>query len=203
MKEKPKGARCIKCQHCNEYELWINRKEKMMDKEEYNLDKYYHKECYPLFLDEEKGRQEELKVRKQLLEFITELHETTLFPKNFWYMIEDLRNGTSRMHNVIKNQNGMKKGFSYEVILRAYEMSKKKCLYVKRTKNFKSITSEMLYCLRIVEDNLYEAQKKVVQEKRSAKIVELKHQRLLEEGNARKGQYKRKGYDHDISDLFE
>lgn len=203
MKEKPNGVRSIKCQHCKEYELWKERKEKMIDKEECNEDQYYHKDCYPLHLEAKKYEQEELKIRGQLMDYIIDLHKLKDFPKNIWYAIEDLRNGTQRMHNIIKNQNKMKKGYTYEVILKAYEMSKKKCLYAIQTKNFKSTSSEMIYCLRIVEDNLNSAQKKVRQEKRSEKIIEMKQIRQLEEGQTRKGEYKRTGYEHDISDLFD
>jgi hypothetical protein len=198
MKEKPKGQRHVKCPHCEEYELW-NDKEQMIVAEIGKGKKYVHTECYNFFIADLEAMEQEKEQKKVLLDYIRNLHNLESgedtgekIPNYFYKMIEDLR------------QNGNKHKCGYDVILEAYEMAKKYCRNAIKTKKFKSKVSEMVYCLKIVESNILDAKIKIKEGKRKQKIVELREQRMLEDvSTSRKVEYKSKGYEHDILDLFE
>jgi hypothetical protein len=202
MKEKPKGVRVVKCPHCDEYELW-KEKDKMIVEKTDKKNLYIHQDCYRFFMKEQEVKVKENKQKDELGDFIKSLHNITKIPPNFWFMLEDIRNGTERFKQNAKIQNKQKKGYSYEVILKAYQMAKKKCIHVLKTKNFQTEQSKLVYCLRIAESNLLDAQQKLIQEKRKEKIVELEDQRMVENHKTRKVDYKKKENKHDILDLFE
>jgi hypothetical protein len=202
MKEKPVGKRHVKCQHCKEYEYWQDRESMIIEKGE-KSNSYIHKECYYAYQKSNEIKGKENEERNNLYTYILQLHNIKKIPPNFFYMIEDLRNGTDRYFSGNpKIMNKQKKGFKYEVIHKAYELSKKYCDNAIRTKTFKSPISEMIYCLRIVENNLLGAEQKITKEKRKQKIIDLDEQRVSE-FKTRKVEYKKKGNENDILDLFE
>jgi hypothetical protein len=216
MKDKPTGIRTVRCPQCLEYEYWKDRETLFIDKDKYGKNKYFHKDClkeYKIHLKEgelfvEKKKAEQIKKEKDKTEqdyffdFIKDLHDIPIIPTNFFFMIENIKNGTRKFHGTSgKSKNKPIKGFSYEVIHKAYVMSKKYIVHCIKTKNFKSKISELSYCLKVAENNLVDAQQKVLQDKRKEKIIELEEQRVVE--STRKVEYKKKGYENDIYDLFE
>lgn len=216
MKEKPSGIRSIRCPQCSEYEYWKDRGSLIYDQDKYGKPKYFHDQCLKEYkekvkeseMNKEKKKIEKVKEEKEktdqdhFYDFIKDLHDVPIIPSNFYFMVENIKNGTRKFHGTTgKSKNKPIKGFSYEVILKAYVMSKKYIVHCIKTKNFKSKISELSYCLKVAESNLVDAQQKVLQQKRKEKIVELEEQRVVE--STRKVEYKKKGYENDIYDLFE
>jgi hypothetical protein len=202
MIEKPKGVKSVRCPHCKEYEMWTNRKEMVIEKG-IKCNIYIHAKCYPIYKEEEKVKEKENSQKNKLSEYIKVLHNVKRIPDNFWYLIEDLRNGTERFKENTSIEKKKKKGYGYDVILKSYEMVTKKCLHALATKKFQSEKSKLVYCLRIVEDNLLDAQRKIIQENRKQKIIELEEEKFSEINRVRKVDYKKKENKHDILDLFE
>lgn len=202
MIEKPIGKRHVRCPQCNEYEYWTDRNEMVIEKGE-KSNTYIHKECYEEYKNAHVVQQKENNERAKLHTYIMHLHNIKKIPPNFFYMIEDIRNGTDRYFTGNpKIMNKQKNGFKYEVIQKAYEIGEKYCRNAIRTKSFKSPITEMIYCLRIAESNLLGAEQKVAKEKRKQKIIDLDEQRTSE-FKTRKVEYKKKGNENDILDLFE
>lgn len=216
MKDKPTGVRSVRCPQCQEYEYWKDRTTMKQIEGKYGSNQYIHEGCYKEFsnnLKEKEINKEKKKIDKvkrdqtrseqdHFFDYIKELHDIPIIPTNYFFMVENIRNGTRKFHGTKgKNKDKPIKGFSYEVIHKAYVMATKYILHCIKTKDFNSKIAELSYCLKVAENNLIDAQQKVLQEKRKQKIVELEEHRVVEP--TRKVEYKKKGYENDIYDLFE
>jgi hypothetical protein len=203
--EGNRKGKYVKCPHCLEYEL-KKEKDKMVQIKVGKVNRYLHENCYQDYVFNEKVKQKNIIMRDQLGDYLKQLHNIKLIPQNFWFAIEDIRNGSERFQERRKIKNGKREGYNYDVILKAYQLKNKNISWAIQNKKFHNKVGEMNYCLRIAENYLIEADVVLKKEKRKQKIVELHEQRQREEEpkfERREVEYKKREYKHDILDLFE
>jgi hypothetical protein len=153
----------VKCQYCN---LKDTEREQMMKitKEHTNgkkTNKYYHHECYNIFIEEEKVNEKEQEEKDRLNDIIKDIHEikTPHLPEAFWIRLNELRHGSIYIGR--KTKKRYKEGFSFHVIAETYLYCKDSIKFYKKTKGFKSTTQELNYCYTVICDKITYVKKKL------------------------------------------
>lgn len=179
--------RIVTCKHCKNKEKYPQVEMHVVDLNvEGKKPKYWHLDCYEIYLKEQqkKEKQEERERRKKdienkkwdnLFETIKEIHEipkeivsTETFPKEIIITLQDWRNGTERFSSNRKIRR--KQGIEYDVIEKAYQMSRKQIHWARKNKQFKDIKNEMKYCLAIVRNKLIDAKNEIKRQKELAEL---------------------------------
>jgi hypothetical protein len=163
---------------------------------------YYHHECYPKYLKEQEFIRDELLERDELDRVVKSIYGFKLqLPAKFWWMIQDLRNGTNRFESFFKKR--YKKGISYDIIREAYMLGKQDIEWAKMSKRFASLEQELRYGLRIMQSKLNDADRKIKTREQQAKINKAMEQVHIEDmRDNREVSFKRKQDDSDFSYLL-
>lgn len=143
-------SRKVKCQICTIFDT----KENMV--QETNK-KYYHRlECHDQFLLKQKEIQEEQEYKMKLatlLEKIYNLETYKLIPPAYWIRLENLRNEYTQSNELGRTY---KSGLPYKALFMTYDYCFN-VINIDYKKDFDNFVGQMLYDLKIVQNNLMDA----------------------------------------------
>lgn len=145
--------RSVACRLCKKKEVYpqIDMYVELTGKEN-KTKKYWHHNCWEFKCNE-------MKELDDLYLTVKELHGYPTVPPAFFVHLQDLRNGTIKLHD--KKIKRYKEGVPYRVIKKAYEMNRKKIQWVKSNKKFKQTISEMMYVFKMIESRINDAFKEL------------------------------------------
>lgn len=172
--------RYVKCRHCNETELFVEREEKMeivtivSEKTGKSKNTFYHKEkCWINYQKEQEFIIGELNEKDNLNDVIKEIYNIQYqIPPRIWSLLQDLRNGTNRYQKFFKRK--YKEGVPYDVLAQAYRMSKDGLHWAKLNKRFKSLEEEMRYGVIVMQSKIEDARRKIKLSEQSQKFSDAK-----------------------------
>jgi hypothetical protein len=124
-----------------------------------NVPKYWHHECWEESKEELEFIKNELQELDDLSNTIKNIHNLEKIPNGFYVYLQDLRNGTVKLGK--SKMKKYKEGVPYNIIKKAYELSKKKIHWSKHNVNFKSDMSELVYGYKIMDSKINEAVKEL------------------------------------------
>lgn len=164
--------------------------------------RYYHKECYPKYLQHQEFLDKEKVELDFLFETIKEVHKIETVPDKFYPFLQDLRNGNV-LNGKIKKK--YKSGYPYTLIAKTYLFCRESIEYWKKNKDFKDSTmSELKYCWAIINDKINAVKKREEKKEfqaRQQKIVENKYNNEIKTEQVETN-YKKKKDELDISDFL-
>lgn len=165
----------VKCWWCGEKDT--DRKDMNFDLVGEKSKKYYHKECYPKFLEHKKFKKEESKKLDDLYNCIKDIYQVKgSLPPSAVALLQDMRNGKEVLRGR-KMGKRYKEGYSYEIIQKTFEECEKDIHYSIATKtHIKGFMGIFKYTLTIVLDNIYNVAKDEEDRKYSEEL--LKHREL-------------------------
>jgi hypothetical protein len=203
----------VKCKYCGKKEplsekdnMYLHIKTVESSGKQYKS--YYHHECWKYAKKQLEEQEKENREKDELDKVVKEIYmveENVPLPSDFWQRISDIRNGTIRGQkgrSVVKRR---KQGVPYRVIKEAYLMAKPDIEWARLGKNFRTLLDELKYGLRIVENKLADAYRKVKNEEHMEKVrKELEEQELrrIIEDDTREVKYVKKKYEYDISHIL-
>lgn len=199
----------VKCKTCQENVL-IKEKTTLMDnyprvsaetgKVKNN---WCHKgECYEKFIAHQAFLDEELNKQNELDLVVKEIHQVNFpLPRNYWTMIQDIRNGTTRYKRDFKKH--YREGVGYDVLKEAYLMSRQNIEWARLNKRFKNLEAELRYCLIIAHSKVNDAHKKMKRTEQSIKQTEAREEQFIEDMmENRVVKFKKQKSEFDISHIL-
>lgn len=201
----------VKCQQCQEKQLFNEEEmtviEKISDSGR-KTRKYFHIKCLNKYKEEQAFKDKEQGELDILVKVAGEIHNAPKppnlchqFPRMWYHMVQDFRNGTSRYTRNFKKR--YKKGIPYPIITEAYKMSKDSIAWAKMDKHFKDTTSEVRYCLAIVSGKIPDALKKAERDASMEKVRKVREKEELQDMELeRESVYQKRRASYDISDLL-
>lgn len=138
-----------------------------------------HQECLDAHINDIHDKFEDISKRSVLYdfvkEFILDMKDVNVpLPSNFYSRIEDLRNGTIKKEGFYLNNNKMKAGVKYEVIMMCFVEKMDDIKYVLKTKKFETISNKINYILAIIESSISETLDNYNKRKEKDEIVKEK-----------------------------
>lgn len=165
--------------------------------------KYFHKKCYPKYIQEKEFKEKESDEMDKLVETIMKVHEIDNLPHQFYPFIQDLRNGTVLFG---KKKKKYKEGYPYSLIAKTYLHCSESIKYWKKNKDFSSTMIELKYCWAIINDKINVVKKKEIKKEfnKAKKLAEEKEMNKEEVKSAETSvvKFKKQKRNDDISDFL-
>lgn len=205
-------AREVKCQQCETKEYYNEETMTFIVHETASgrkTRKYFHNECLIKYNEKQDFLDKEQEGLDRLVKVVGGIHDVPKnkegiyqIPRQWFPMIQDLRNGTNRYTRGFKKK--YKKGVGWDVLIEAYKLSKDGIQWSKMTKQFKDTMIEMKYGLAIVVNKIPDALKKKERDNHMEKLNKIREQELLDNmKHEREVKYQGKKASYDISELFD
>jgi hypothetical protein len=202
----------VKCQQCKEKQIYDEETMTIVDRfsdsgRKYR--KYFHNKCLNKYNEEQEKTDEELAELDKLVEIAGAIHEAPKppnmayqFPRDWYHIIQDFRNGTNRYTRNWKKR--FKKGVSYAVLAEAYRLSRDGIKWSRMDKHFKDFSSECRYALAIVSNKIPDAIRKLEKDAHMEKANKAREERELEMMETeRETVYQKRKASSDFSELFQ
>jgi hypothetical protein len=169
------------------------------------VNKRYHKECYPKFIEQQKFLDKESEELDYLVEVIKDVHKIPDVHQKFYSFIQELRNGTVLIGK--KKKKKYKEGFSYTLIAKTYLFCRADIEYWKKNKDFNdSLLGELKYGWAIINDKINavkkKEEKKVFQQAKKKAEEKEQHSNDIVSHQQTTVEFKKKKRDDDISDFL-
>jgi hypothetical protein len=211
--------RLITCRGCDEKQPFDEQTMAFTEstsKSGRNTKRYYHNECLNKHNEKkelERQNKEAVKKENEALDMLVEvaglIHEAPKpinlayqFPRDWYHVIQDWRNGSQRYTSKYKKR--FKMGIPYDVIAEAYKMSKDSIRWAKMDKHFKDMNSEIRYSLVIVNSKIPDALKKRERDLHMEKVSKVREEHEIENmEHEREVVYKKKKASYDISEFLD
>jgi hypothetical protein len=119
---------------------------------EKKTNKYYHYQCYNLYLKDKEFKRIEFEKWDKLFQYLIKLHNVEVLDGRMIKKLQNLRNGTVEL-NGIKNKK-YKQGVKYDIILQSYMTAINNIQWVLKNKTFDTKYKEFAYFFSIMENQI-------------------------------------------------
>lgn len=138
----------VKCFKCKEK----HDKEEMVMYEVKKPRRYFHKECYEMFIKEQEQREKDLMELDELYQYLLRLHNINLLDGRMMEKIQDLRNGSIKING--KKIKKYKQGVSYSLMLETYKHFDQRIDYIIHSNQFQTKWNEFSYVFGTMVNNI-------------------------------------------------
>jgi hypothetical protein len=163
---------------------------------EKKIRKYFHHNCYKLYKKDKEVKRIEAEKLDKLYQHLLKLHSLEVLDGRMIEKIQDLRNGTVKIHN--KKIAKYKQGVPYDLMLETYEHITKRIDLVLLHTSFQTKWNEFSYIFGMVINNINEV--KMMNRRKHLQENEYKKSFEIEEINV--NNHKKKKDELDISNLL-
>lgn len=164
-------GRVVKCQYCGEKDTETQDMEFEVVGVSKPQKKYYHKQCYPNYLEEKEFKEKERKEKDELVEVIKDIYGVKDLPYQVFPLLESLRNG-EQVFGGRKENKRYKQGYTYPIIMETYKYCQDTIEYWNSVKNFDGFIGAFKYGLSIVLDKLYIVESREKEKEQKEKIMD-------------------------------